>query len=78
MTRLHADVRGDHDHVTHGRAGRNIVRGWNQAEFHPHGVTSNQDTRFDTTPRLSAEAGRTSQADVEFAMTGEGVSALSG
>ena len=35
------------DHVTHGRAGLNIVCGWNQAEFDLHGVTIEQDTRYD-------------------------------
>ncbi|MBV9250055.1 MAG: LLM class flavin-dependent oxidoreductase [Acetobacteraceae bacterium] len=35
------------DHVTHGRTGLNIVCGWNQAEFDLHGVTIEQDTRYD-------------------------------
>ena len=35
------------DHVTHGRAGLNIVCGWNQEEFDLHGVTIDQDTRYD-------------------------------
>jgi alkanesulfonate monooxygenase SsuD/methylene tetrahydromethanopterin reductase-like flavin-dependent oxidoreductase (luciferase family) len=35
------------DHVTHGRAGLNIVCGWNQAEFDLHGVTIDQHTRYD-------------------------------
>ncbi len=35
------------DHVTHGRAGLNIVCGWNQAEFDLHGVTIDPDTRYD-------------------------------
>ncbi len=35
------------DHVTHGRAGLNIVCGWNQAEFDLHGVTIDQDARYD-------------------------------
>jgi alkanesulfonate monooxygenase SsuD/methylene tetrahydromethanopterin reductase-like flavin-dependent oxidoreductase (luciferase family) len=35
------------DHVTHGRAGLNIVCGWNQEEFDLHGVTIAQDTRYD-------------------------------
>ncbi len=35
------------DHVTHGRAGLNIVCGWNQEEFDLHGVTIVQDTRYD-------------------------------
>lgn len=35
------------DHVTHGRAGLNIVCGWNQEEFDLHGVTIEQDTRYD-------------------------------
>ena len=35
------------DHVTHGRAGLNIVCGWNQEEFDLHGVTIDQDRRYD-------------------------------
>jgi FMNH2-dependent dimethyl sulfone monooxygenase len=35
------------DHVSHGRAGLNIVCGWNQNEFDLHGVHINQDTRYD-------------------------------
>ena len=35
------------DHVTHGRAGLNIVCGWNQAEFDMHGVTIDQNARYD-------------------------------
>jgi FMNH2-dependent dimethyl sulfone monooxygenase len=35
------------DHVTHGRAGLNIVCGWNQAEFDLHGVTIDQDKRYE-------------------------------
>ena len=35
------------DHVTHGRAGLNIVCGWNQDEFDLHGVTIDPDTRYD-------------------------------
>ncbi len=35
------------DHVTRGRAGLNIVCGWNQAEFDLHGVTIDQDARYD-------------------------------
>ncbi len=35
------------DHITHGRAGLNIVCGWNQTEFDLHGVTIDQDTRYD-------------------------------
>ena len=35
------------DHITHGRAGLNIVCGWNQEEFDLHGVTINQDTRYE-------------------------------
>jgi alkanesulfonate monooxygenase SsuD/methylene tetrahydromethanopterin reductase-like flavin-dependent oxidoreductase (luciferase family) len=34
------------DHVSHGRAGLNIVCGWNQNEFDLHGVHINQDTRY--------------------------------
>lgn len=35
------------DHITHGRAGLNIVCGWNQEEFDLHGVTIEQDTRYE-------------------------------
>ena len=35
------------DHITHGRAGLNIVCGWNQEEFDLHGVTIDQDTRYE-------------------------------
>lgn len=35
------------DHISHGRAGLNIVCGWNQAEFDLHGVTIEADTRYD-------------------------------
>ena len=35
------------DHITHGRAGLNIVCGWNQEEFDLHGVTIAQDTRYE-------------------------------
>lgn len=35
------------DHITHGRAGLNIVCGWNQEEFDLHGVTIEQDVRYD-------------------------------
>ena len=35
------------DHVSHGRAGLNIVCGWNQPEFDLHGVTIDPDTRYD-------------------------------
>jgi len=35
------------DHVTHGRAALNIVCGWNQAEFDLHGVTIDQDKRYE-------------------------------
>ena len=34
------------DHISHGRAGLNIVCGWNQAEFDLHGVTIDQDLRY--------------------------------
>src|SRR6201994_2328290 len=34
------------DHVSHGRAGLNIVCGWNQDEFSIHGVTIDQDRRY--------------------------------
>ena len=34
------------DHVSHGRAGLNIVCGWNQAEFDLHGVVIDQDKRY--------------------------------
>src|SRR5215467_2764522 len=35
------------DHISHGRAGLNIVCGWNQEEFDLHGVTIDQDRRYD-------------------------------
>jgi dimethylsulfone monooxygenase len=35
------------DHVSHGRAGLNIVCGWNQNEFDLHGVSIDQATRYD-------------------------------
>jgi FMNH2-dependent dimethyl sulfone monooxygenase len=34
------------DHVTHGRAGLNLVCGWNQAEFDLQGVTIDPETRY--------------------------------
>lgn len=35
------------DHVSHGRAGLNIVCGWNQEEFDLHGVTIDPERRYD-------------------------------
>jgi FMNH2-dependent dimethyl sulfone monooxygenase len=35
------------DHVSHGRAGLNIVCGWNQNEFDLHGVTIDPESRYD-------------------------------
>lgn len=35
------------DHVSHGRAGLNIVCGWNQDEFSVHGVTIDANRRYD-------------------------------
>ncbi len=35
------------DHISHGRAGLNIVCGWNQEEFDLHGVTLDQEKRYD-------------------------------
>jgi FMNH2-dependent dimethyl sulfone monooxygenase len=35
------------DHATHGRAGLNIVCGWNQEEFDVHGVTIDAERRYD-------------------------------
>jgi len=35
------------DHATHGRAGLNIVCGWNQDEFDVHGVTIDGEQRYD-------------------------------
>ncbi len=35
------------DHVTHGRAGLNIVCGWNPDEFGLHGVTIDGERRYD-------------------------------
>jgi len=34
------------DHITHGRAGLNIVCGWNQEEFDLHGLNIVQDERY--------------------------------
>ena len=35
------------DHVSHGRAGLNIVCGWNSDEFDMHGVTIDAERRYD-------------------------------
>jgi FMNH2-dependent dimethyl sulfone monooxygenase len=35
------------DHITHGRAGLNIVCGWNQDEFDVHGVSIDGNRRYD-------------------------------
>ncbi len=35
------------DHISHGRAGLNIVCGWNQDEFSMHGVTIDNERRYD-------------------------------
>jgi FMNH2-dependent dimethyl sulfone monooxygenase len=35
------------DHVSHGRAGLNIVCGWNSDEFNMHGVTIDAERRYD-------------------------------
>ena len=35
------------DHVSHGRAGLNIVCGWNQDEFSVHGVTIDANRRYE-------------------------------
>jgi dimethylsulfone monooxygenase len=35
------------DHVTHGRAGLNIVCGWNPDEFSPHGVSLDGEHRYE-------------------------------
>ena len=35
------------DHATHGRAGLNIVCGWNPDEFSPHGITLTGERRYD-------------------------------
>jgi len=35
------------DHISHGRAGLNIVCGWNQEEFDLHGVSIDQESRYD-------------------------------
>lgn len=35
------------DHITHGRAGLNIVCGWNQEEFDVHGVSIDPERRYD-------------------------------
>jgi alkanesulfonate monooxygenase SsuD/methylene tetrahydromethanopterin reductase-like flavin-dependent oxidoreductase (luciferase family) len=34
------------DHISHGRAGLNIVCGWNPEEFNMHGISVNPDTRY--------------------------------
>jgi len=35
------------DHVTHGRAGLNIVCGWNSDEFNMHGIAIDAERRYD-------------------------------
>ncbi len=35
------------DHATHGRAGLNIVCGWNPDEFSPHGIALTGERRYD-------------------------------
>ncbi len=35
------------DHATHGRAGLNIVCGWNPDEFSPHGITLDGGNRYE-------------------------------
>ena len=35
------------DHISHGRAGLNIVCGWNQNEFDLHGVTIDPESRYE-------------------------------
>lgn len=35
------------DHATHGRAGLNIVCGWNPDEFSPHGITLDGEHRYE-------------------------------
>ena len=35
------------DHITNGRAGLNIVCGWNPDEFGPHGIRLTGDRRYD-------------------------------
>ncbi|MBS0242101.1 MAG: LLM class flavin-dependent oxidoreductase [Proteobacteria bacterium] len=35
------------DHISHGRAGLNIVCGWNQEEFDLHGQIIDQETRYE-------------------------------
>jgi FMNH2-dependent dimethyl sulfone monooxygenase len=35
------------DHASHGRAGINLVCGWNKEEFDVHGVSVNADNRYD-------------------------------
>ena len=60
------------DHISHGRAGLNIVCGWNQAEFDLHGVTIDQESRYDhgwsgsRYGRACCKAGRNSTGTAAF------------
>lgn len=59
------------DHVTHGRAGLNIVCGWNQEEFDLHGVTIDQDRRYDHGLEWFRVWSRLLQGGPEFDWDGE-------
>jgi dimethylsulfone monooxygenase len=59
------------DHVTHGRAGLNIVCGWNQEEFDLHGVTIDQDRRYDHGLEWFRVWSRLLQGGPEFDWEGE-------
>jgi FMNH2-dependent dimethyl sulfone monooxygenase len=54
------------DHISHGRAGLNIVCGWNQAEFDLHGVSIDPDTRYDHGLEWFQVWSRLLQGDAEF------------
>jgi alkanesulfonate monooxygenase SsuD/methylene tetrahydromethanopterin reductase-like flavin-dependent oxidoreductase (luciferase family) len=59
------------DHVSHGRAGLNIVCGWNQDEFDLHGVTIDQDRRYDHGLEWFEVWSRLLQGGPEFDWNGE-------
>ena len=59
------------DHITHGRAGFNIVCGWNQEEFDLHGVTIDHDRRYDHGLEWFRVWSRMLQGGPEFDWDGE-------
>jgi FMNH2-dependent dimethyl sulfone monooxygenase len=59
------------DHVSHGRAGLNIVCGWNQEEFDLHGVTLDQERRYDHGLEWFKVWSRLLQGGPEFDWDGE-------